>query len=178
MIRSWGIVAMTGVAQPIFGDALTVAFVPPFGNNLGVLAVASTTRYRVGDRIILGVGQVGQNVVMVDGIKDATHLYVKSEAGAPLNAWVSTTIIALAINCFKIEVQGVDGNAAATWIGSDNTVAVAGGSAFTQLQKVAAGAIPPTWFIENDMAQDPLNTNIGWMIGTAADKVGVAAHVN
>lgn len=167
MIRSWGITVLTGAAQPVFGDVLTAAFVPPTGNNFGVLTVASTTRYQVGDRIILGAGNAAPNVVMVQGIKDATHLNVVAEAGGTLKPWVNGTLIALAIACFKIEVNPVAGDGAAVWIGSDNTVTAApAGSAFAQIP----------WSIEKSTGQNPINTDCAWMIG--AGSVGVAAHVN
>jgi hypothetical protein len=179
MIRPWGVQSLTGSAQPWFGDVLTAAFAPVGDAGPQKVTVASTTFYRVGDRIILGIGQAGANVLMVDRVFSATVLYCRSEGGAALKAWNNSTIIALAINVSLITFQGVDGNAAAIWLGSDNTVTVAGGSAFRQIQKVAAGVIPDWWeYRTATSGQNSLNTDLGWMIGTAADKILIAGHQN
>ena len=80
MIRSWGQVTLTGSAQPLFGDTLTAAFsnLAP-KNGFYIVTVASTTRYQVGDRIILGVGSGSPtNCLLVGQIPDSTHLYCTS----------------------------------------------------------------------------------------------------
>ena len=178
MIRYWGVQTLSGAAQPWFGDALTAAFVPAGGTGPQIVTVASTTRYAVGDRIILGVGQAGAVALMVDRIVNATTLYCRSEGNAPVNAWANGTVLFLAINCNSISFQPLDGNTAAIWLGSSNLVAVAGGSSFRQMQKVAAGSIPDFWEYKPSTGQNSLNTDLGWMIGTAADKIVIAAHEN
>lgn len=179
MIRPWGVQSLTGVAQPWFGDVLTAAFAPVGDGGPQKVTVASTTFYQVGDRIILGIGQANPTVLMVDRKFSATVLYCHSEGGAPIKAWASTTIIALAINVALISFQGVDGNTSAIWLGQDNTVTVAGGSAFRQIQKVAAASIPD-WYDYRTATggQNSINTDIGWMIGTAADKIVISGHQN
>jgi hypothetical protein len=180
MIRSWGVVTLGATSAPWFGDVTTAAFVPPTGNNLGSLAVASTTRYRVGDRIILGADQAKPQIVMVDGITDATHLAVKAEGGATLSAWISGTIICLSIRCFKVVIQAVDGNTGAVWIGSDKTVTnVGGGSGFFKLQIAAAAAqLSPPFDYADANGANALGTAEGWYAGTNGDKVAVAAYIN
>ena len=180
MIRSWGLVTLGAAAVPWFGDSLAAAFVPAGGsNNTSTVQLASTTRYRQGDRIILGIGQAGANIVLVDNIPDATHLKVRSEGGAALSAWANATLISLAIRCFKVRIQALDGNTGTIWLGTDNTVTNAGGgTAFYQLQKVAAAATPNYYEYGFQNAADALGTQDGWLVGTAADKYAISAEVN
>lgn len=177
MVRSWGVVSLTGAAQPWFGDVTTAAV--GLGSAQGIIpvAVASTTRYRVGDRIYLNPGQTDQDCLMVDTIPSSTILSCRSEGGAKTNTHVTNTILQLAIPCSDIILQAVDGDAAAVWLGPDNTVTVAGGSAFYQLAKVAAAATPNSFRFSGSARHNVARTSDGWMIGTAADKVAVSAIV-
>lgn len=171
MIRSWGIVTLTGAAQPIVGDKITAAFVVPAAGQLAKVQVASTTRYQVGDRIILGAGQTGANILKVVQIISGTILGCESEGDAVLSAWVVNTIIQLSIACSIIKFQAITGNAGGVWIGSDNTVTnVGGGSAF---EEILGGG-------NDSIGQPPANSirsSEGWMAGTLNDKVGVAVVV-
>lgn len=173
MIRSWGQVTLTGSAQPLFGDVLTAAFsnLAPT-NGFYTVKVASTTRYQVGDRIILGVGSGSTtNCLMVGQIPNATTLYCTSEGNAPVSNWNNGTLIALDLACAYIEIQSTIGNAGIIWLGSDNTVTnVGGGSAFKQVTQ--GGSAPygqPQW--------NTIRTNELWFSGTASDKAGVSAVI-
>ena len=53
MIRSWRLQTLNGSAQPCFGDTMTAAFLMSPSNVEGVVQVADTTLYQVGDRLIL-----------------------------------------------------------------------------------------------------------------------------
>jgi hypothetical protein len=173
MIRSWGQVTLTGNAQPLFGDVLTAALnnVKPT-NGFYIVTVGSTTRYQVGDRIIVGLGSGNKtNCLLIGQVEDATHLYCTSEGDAPISAWAIGTLIALDIACAYVEIQSTLGNAGLIWLGSDSTVTnVGGGSAFKQITQ--AGSAPygiPQW--------NTLRTNEFWFAGTLNDKAGVSAVV-
>ena len=171
MIRSWGVVTLTGAAQPIVGDKITAAFVVPAAGQLAKVQVASTTRYLVGDRILLGAGQSGANILKVVQIISSTILGCESEGGAKLSAWANNTLIQLSIACSIIKFQAILGNAAGIWIGSDVTVTnIGGGSAFEEVQPGGNEAIgqPPA---------NSIRSSEGWMAGTANDKMGVAVIV-
>ena len=66
MIRSWGKVTISGFAQPWFGDVLTAAVGLPNAGGIIPVPVASTTRYKVGDRIYLDPGQTNQDLLLID----------------------------------------------------------------------------------------------------------------
>lgn len=173
MIRSWGQVTLTGNAQPLFGDVLTAAFsnLAPV-NGFYTVKVASTTRYQVGDRIILGFGGASPtNVLLVGQIPNSTTLYCTSEGNAPVSNWVINTQIVLDIACATYIAQSRVANAGVIWLGSDNTVTnVGGGSAFWQVTQ--SGLAPfgvPQW--------NCLRTSELWIAGTASDACGAAAIV-
>jgi hypothetical protein len=177
MIRSWGPTLLTGSAQPWFGDVLTAAVVPPTGqNNLINVTVASTTRYRVGDRIYLDPGQTTQDILLVSKIVSATVLGCQTE-GQTINAHANGALVQLCLAVIDVQIQAVDGNAGTVWLGSDKTVTVKGGSAFRQLQKVAGGLIPADWQSTRGGTNNIARTDDGWMIGTASDYVCMMAEV-
>ena len=178
MLRSWGIVTLSGSAQPWFGDKVTAAV--GLGSAAGIIpvTVASTTNYRVGDRIVLDPQQTNQDTLMVDSIASSTVLNCKSEGGAATHTHAVNALIVLTIACAEIMLQALDGNTATVWLGSDNTVtATPSGTAFQQLQKVAAGGAPSLFRYTNSVGTNWVRTSDGWMIGTAADKVAVIAIV-
>jgi hypothetical protein len=188
VIRSWGFQTITGAAQPLFGDKTTAAFKnngQVYGritNTSGeyTVSVAKASLYQLGDRIILGAGSPGANVLLVGGINTVTNILTcTSEGDAPVANWPSGTAIALSVHCYGILVSGLSGNLDSVWVGSDQTVTNAGGgSAFFEVAKVAAGAPQtPFTFWKYDGA-DPLNTNEVWVAGTAADKFAAAAFIN
>lgn len=179
MIRSWGVVALTGSAQPWFGDVLTAAVALPRGDGIIPVTLAATRRYKVGDRIVLDPLQTNQDTLLIESIFSATVLYCASEGNAPTHVHSNGVILQLSIPAMDVSLQAVDGNAATVWLGSDDTVtAIGGGSAFYQLQKVTAGQ-PPAGYREAGSigGSNNVRTSDGWMIGTAADKVAVGAYV-
>ena len=178
MIRSWGVVTLTGAAQPWFGDVLTAAVGLPQGNGVIPVTVASTTRYKVGDRIYLDPGQSNQDLLLVSKIASATVLNCISEGGMVTNTHAIGALVQLSLAVLDVQIQAVDGNAGTVWLGTDKTVTVKGGSAFRQLQKVAAAGIPIEWREINGPGNNNIcRTEDGWMIGTASDYVCMAAVV-
>lgn len=171
MIRSWGFVALTGAAQPLFGDVATAAIALPQGNGIIPVTVGSTTRYRAGDRIVVAPGTANQDTLLIDTIPSATVLNCRSEGNATTHVHVTATVIQLSIACGEILLTGGVANAGNTFVGSDSTVTnIGGGSAFTY---VASGGSYnmgfPQW--------NSIRTSDAWVAGTAADTLGEAAIV-
>lgn len=172
MIRTFGKQTLNGAAQPWFGDVLTAAFTPPTFDNPGLVTVANTARYLVGDRIILGAGQAGQNIVIVDRIFSGTVLWVHSEGDAPLKAWVNGSIIALDIACSFVNIQAAGTNTADLWAGSDNTVTSSGGGN-------AIADIPSfgSFYYTIHGQNNNVRTSDGWMAGANTNVAIVYAIV-
>lgn len=173
MIRTFRSQALTGAAQPWFGDKITAAFVPPGAGGRCIVQVADSTIYQGGDRIILGAGQAGANILLVTQIPDATHLYCKSEGDAPVSAWAINTLIALDIACYAISFIQFPGAAATTYLGTDNSVTAAGGG--NVFYALSGGG---SFMYSKQEGQNPLRTAEGWMAGAATDSMIVAAYVN
>jgi hypothetical protein len=171
MIRSWGLVTLTGDAQPWFGDVTTAAVGLPSSNGIIPVTVASTTKYQVGDRIVLDPDETNADTLLIDSIPSSTVLNCQIEGAAISHTHLNGAIIMLSIACMDVIIQS---NAAAVvWLGSDNTVTAAGGSAFYQL-----AATPSAPFRESNCGDhNVVRTSDGWMIGTASQTVGVAAIV-
>lgn len=166
MIRSWGKVTLNGSAQPWFPDVTTAAIGLPDGAGIIKVTVASTTKYRNGDRILVSPGAADVDTLMVDTIASSTVLNCKSEGNAPTHTHVTSTVIRLAIACADVMFQVLPGNAQAVWLGSDNTVTnVGGGSAFLQMQDVAPNAVPTDWRLSNNPQWNAHRTTDGWMAG-------------
>ena len=177
MLRSWGIVTLTGSAQPWFGDKCTAAVGLPLGNGIIPVTVTSTTFYRAGDRIVIDPLTASQDLLIIDTVASSTVLNCRSEGGVT-HTHLTNAIIVLSIACSEIMIQAIDGNSATVWLGTDNTVtATPGGTAFQQLQKVTAGLAPALFRMTNSVAYNWARTSDGWMIGTASDKVAVTAIV-
>jgi hypothetical protein len=149
----------------------------PEGNGVIPVTVGSTTRYRVGDRIVLDPEQTNQDTLLVERIVSGTVMNCNSESNVPTHTHASGAIIQLSIAVIDVILQAPNGNAAAVWIGSDDTVTVAGGSAFYELPATTAPAQPAEFRQSQSGGYNIARTSDGWMIGTAADKVGVAAEV-
>lgn len=177
MIRSWGLVALSGAAQPWFGDVTTAAIALPQGNGIIPVTVASTTRYRAGDRIVVAPGTASQDTLLVDTIPSATVLNCRSEGNGTTHVHVTSTIIQLSIACMDVIIQAI--TAAAVWLGSDNTVTnVGGGSAFYELEPFTAPAQPNVFRLAGSIGSDnTCRTSDGWMIGTGTQTVAVSAVV-
>ena len=174
MLRSWGIVSLSGSAQPWFGDKLTAAVALPLGGIIAV-TVASTAKYQGGDRILLDPGQTNQDALLVDQIFSATVLYCRSEGGALTHTHASNALILLSIACAEIIVTNLS-TANPVVLGSDNTVTVTpGGSAFTVLYESSTQA--SIFRLTNCVEFNAVRTSDGWMIGTSGQSVGVAAIV-
>lgn len=185
MIRSWGIVALTGAAQPWFGAVTTgpVALVNPSNGEISVpLSVADSKKFLSGDRVaidpqVLISGVSITDILLIDRTDTtAGVLYCRSEGGALTHTHASGVILQLSIACMDVIIQ--TNAAAVAWLGSDNTVVAAGGSAFYQLQPATAPAAPNVFRLAGQAG----NTNVcrtsdGWMIGTAAQTVSVSAIV-
>jgi hypothetical protein len=188
MIRTFGFqtIAVTGTAQPFFGDKLTAAFsnIAPT-NGFYLVSVANASRYQNGDRIILGYGGGSPtNCLLVEGVNTVGNiLSCASEGNAPLSNWANGTQIALDIGCYSIVVTLLSGALGSLWIGSDSTVSFSGavpsGSAFFEIGKVTAGTpqIPFTWIGGAPSGMNPLRTTEGWVAGTNPDKFSVAALI-
>jgi hypothetical protein len=177
MIRSWGKVTLTGFAQPWFGDVLTAAVGLPNGAGIIAVNVASTTRYKVGDRIYLDPGQTNQDLLLIDSIPSSTVLNCRSE-GQTTNTHANGALVQLHLSVIDVQIQAVDGNAGAVWLGSDNTVtASGGGSAFRQLQKVTGGQTPNEWRSGYGIDHNESMTSDGWMCGTSTDYALFMAEV-
>lgn len=180
MIRTWGFQTLTGAAQPWFGDTITAAFKNlKATNGFYFVSVANAAQYAIGDRIILGAGSVGANVLLVGAINTTTNvLSCTSEGDAPVSAWVINTKIALDIACYGIVIQAVEANGAPIYLGADSTVTnVGGGSAFYELLNVSS-AQPNSFSFWKYDGQNPLRTTEGWLAGTATQKFAVAAFIN
>jgi hypothetical protein len=173
MLRTFGVQTLTGAAQPWFGDVLTAAFSPTGINKSGfyLVTVANTAKYQIGDRIVLGAGQVGANILLVEKIVSGTVLGCASEGDATVAAWPNGTIIAMDIACAQVIFQAPTSNADPVYLGTDNTVTNAGaGTSF--------GWCYPGGQYNFGVAQwNTLRTSEGWMAGTASDKVGVVAVI-
>lgn len=172
MVRSWGVVALTGAAQPWFGDLTTAAV--GLGSAQGIIpvTVASTTRYRVGDRIILDPGQTDQDCLLVDTIFSSTVLNCRSEGEAKTHTHVTSTVLQLAIPCMDVIIQS--NAAAAVWLGSDSTVTAAGGSAFFRVDPTPS---TPFRLAGSIGGSNNVRSSDGWMIGTSTQTVAVSAVV-
>lgn len=173
MIRTFKLQTFNGNAQPCLGDLTTAAIVKPVNTQRILVTVASTAIYQVGDRIILGAGSTNPlpNPLKVNKIVSGTVLQCQSEGEAAVSAWPTSTIIALAIACFKIEIQAQQ-NSVLAYLGSDSTVTNAGlGSVIRSLGTM------DDWEYVFHNGQNPLNTSEVWMAGTSPDKVIVAAHI-
>lgn len=170
MIRSWGLVTLGASAVPVFGDALAAAFNPP-SSGPGNIQVASTTRYRGGDRITLAPGGGTQQTVLVQAVVDATHLQVMVEGGLALKAQANAAIIVLSNACYEIGIQSGAAGLGDQWIGTDGTVTNAGaGTAIWLLAKTAAGTQPNSKVFDSWQGSNPDNTDAPWIAGTSTDK--------
>jgi hypothetical protein len=172
MIRSWGLVTLTGAAQPWFGDVTTAAVGLPNGDGLIPVTVASTTRYRVGDRFYLDPETNTQDILLVDTITSSTVLSCKSEGDAKTHTHGSGAVIQLSIPAAEINVQPLSTNTQTVFLGADNTVTnVPGGSVSREILPSS----PPSANLS--IGYNIMRTSDGWMVGTAGDKVIVAATV-
>lgn len=177
-MRAWGKTTLGSAAVPVFGDALTAAFTGVLTGGFYKVTVASTTKYQVGDRIIVNPGTT-QSVLLINGIASSTVLNCQSEGGAAVNSAVSTSLIMLDIACMDISIQPASGGAAAMILGTDSTVTnTGGGTAFYELDKTTAGTQPNVYRLANHIGQDAIRTSEFWIVGTSGDAYYASAEVN
>jgi len=173
MIRSWGVLTLTGSAQPCFGDTTTAAV--PLPDSFGKIAVtvASTSRYQGGDRIIVAPETNTQDILKIDSIASSTVLNCQSEGNAKTHTHPTSTQILLSIACAEIMVQNFSSASNVVWLGTDNTVTSSGGgSAFGQ---ALPGDIP--YRFSNSVQFNAIRTSEPWMSGTNGQTCGIAAIV-
>lgn len=175
MMRSWGLVTMTGAAQPCFGDVLTAAVTTPGPHTDITVAVASTTRYRGGDRIVLEPGTISEDTVLVETIPSSTVLLCRPEFGAALHAHANGAQILLSIACAEITVQARSTNANSIWMGTDGTITnVPAGSVIGEVYPSPLALI---FQKRLSIGTNPIRTSDLWMAGTSPDVAIVSAEV-
>ena len=169
MWRTFRKQALTGSAQPIFGDKLTAAMAVPINGVDPVITVADTTIYWEGDRITIDAGQATADTVRIIKKLTATTMQVNNE-GAPLHAHAVNAIIALAIPATEILISG---NGGAVYLGTDNTVTSTGGG------NVIYEILPGASFRDTYTANwNTVRTDDLWMAGGGvSDSAIVAAQV-
>jgi hypothetical protein len=169
MWRTFRKQALTGAAQPIFGDKLTAAMaIPPDGVD-PVVTVADTSIYWEGDRFTIDADQANADTVLITHIKSGTQMQVTSQ-GAPYHAHAINAIIALAIPATEILITG---NASTLYLGTDNTITAVGGG------NVIAAILPGAGFRDTYSANwNTVRTDDLWMAGAGvSDSAIVAAQV-
>jgi hypothetical protein len=178
MFRTFGLQALTGAAQPLFGDKITAALaIPPAGID-AIVTVANTAIYQAGDRINIDPGQSYVDTLLVTTILSGTTMQCTSQGGAPQHAHAVNAIISLSIPAAEIVVQLKDGTAANAVLGADNTVtAVPGGSVIQVLYKTAAATPTVPFRFTNSVAFNTIRTDDAWIIGTAADTFIATAEI-
>lgn len=175
MIRSWGVVTLGSVAVPWFGDATTAAVaLPPVTGEISV-TVASTTRYKAGDRIVLDPELTNQDILLVDSVSSSTVLKCRIEGGATPHTHLNGALIMLSIACMDVIIQNLS-TADDVYLGTDNTVVANGGSMFYDLGFAATGA-KPVFRIGSSTDFNTNRSSDGWMIGTSGQTVAVSAVV-
>ena len=168
MWRTFRKQAVTGAAQPIFGDKLTAAMaIPPDGVD-PIITVADTTIYEVGDRITIDAGQVTADTLRITAKTSGTKMTGNSE-GAPYHAHAVNAIIALAIPATEILFSG---NGSALYLGTDNTITNTGGG--NVIYEILPGASFRMTYSAN---WNTVRTDDLWMAGSLSDTAIVAAQV-
>lgn len=169
MWRTFRKQALTGAAQPIFGDKLTAAMlIPPDGVD-PIVTVADTTIYQLGDRITIDAGQVGADTILINKILSATQMQGSSQ-GAPYHAHAVSAIIALSLPVAEILITG---NSGTLYLGTDNTVTATGGG--NVMYAILAGAGFRDTYSAN---WNTVRTDDMWMAGAGvSDSAIVAAQV-
>jgi hypothetical protein len=186
----FGVTALSGSAQPVFGTTLSAAVVPlpdQFSGNNGpasnqtqvTVTVTSTKGFIAGDRAQIGPGNsfnpglstAAQMAlvcnVTIKSITDATHMVVQGMH----YGHASGEFFVLNEDAGSVHIRPVV-TTAAVYIGSASTVAAGDPSVLDVLPIVAAGAGPTYAFDATAMGlSQPYQTAQFWMVGTAADTV-------
>jgi hypothetical protein len=169
MFRTFGVVTLSGSAQPLLPDKLTAAMaIPPSGVD-PIITVADTTKYQIGDRITLDPGAADADSVLVSEILSPTTMQVTSQ-GAPYHAHAVNTVTALDL-CSGIILISPIANSGNLWIGADKTVTNAGGgSAFLPL-------VGGTFYNLGQGQWNVVRTTDMWMAGVLNDTVAIGVYV-
>lgn len=169
MLRTFGVQTATGSAQPLFSDVTTAAIAIPSDGYPIRVPVGNTAIYQVGDRIILGVGQTQNNILLVEGLSVPTgagFLLCKSEGDAPVKPYPTAIPIALSIAAMEVIVQADTANAGIMYVGADNTVTSAGvGSVVYELSQ----SLEP-FRMTNSGSHNVVRTTDAWIAGAAGLK--------
>lgn len=166
-IRGFGPQTVTGTPQPLFATTLSAAFVVTPDPHTGltdarsqpssVLAVvASSTNFRVSDRIMLGAAGGPYDWGKIVAIPDSTHVRIQ---GLQTPSHASGEWLILAIDCAQVEITA---GANTLYIGEDNTV---GAASVTLFKKLLTGAIYQTPAVSANL----FGTSHYWVLGTAVD---------
>lgn len=185
MFRSWRVVTVAATAAPLFGDVTAAAVGLALGDGTIPVTVTDTTKYELGDRIVVAPEQLSagpvppagtliQDTLLVIGIPSATVLTCRSEGDAPTHTHPNGTQIMLSIACAEILVQAVVTNSADSYLGADKTVTnVPGGSVVYDLFKDGSNPFRATHSVQ----MNAIRTSDLWLVGAAADKVIVGAEI-
>ena len=172
MWRTFRAQALTGAAQPIFGDKLTAAMAVPIDGVDPIITVADTTIYWDGDRITIDPDLANADTVRIIKRLTATTMQVNNE-GAPLHAHAVNAIIALSIPATEIIVSIKSRvGAGSIFLGTDNTVTNAGGG--NVIYEVLPGYPFRDTYTSNWNTE---RTDDLWMAGGISDSAIVAAQV-
>jgi hypothetical protein len=178
MFRTFGLQALTGVSQPLFGDKLTAAMPIPQAGVDAIAQVANTAIYQVGDRITFDPYTANQDTLMVSKILTPTTMQVTSQGNAPQHAHAINAVMCLSLSVGELIIEPIDGGAGQVYLGSDNTVtAGGGGNTFYKLLKVAAGTMPNIFRATNSIAFNPVRTDDIWIAGSASDSYYAGAEI-
>ena len=163
MWRTFGIQTLTGSAQPLFSDQLTASLVIAASDPLEAsVTIADTSRYRVGDLVVIAPGTFAAASVQITTITSATSMLVKLISGI-LSGHAANAPLALALPYAELTVQVPLGGAEVT-VGLDNAITAApSGNVIEQIQ-------PTGSFVDRDGY-----TLDFWIVGTTGQTVMVAA---
>ena len=176
MLRTLGLVTLSGNAQPVLGDALTAA-ITAVDQNLGVtITVASTAWYQIGDRIVADPLQLNQDTYRITQILSSTQMVGMLE-GIAGHTHNSGALLQLAIACGNVVLQNLSA-ADVVVVGADNTITTGfGGKSCFVIEPFTAPEQPNDWQLNPNGGFNTCNTSEGWMIGTSGQTVLAYAWV-
>lgn len=163
-------IATTGTAQPLIGTTLGAAAGPNSNPDVPfILQVADSSMFNGnGDWCIVGAPSAGQERLMVTGVVDGTHIQVK---GVLKNSYASGAFVRLSVQVNSTYVQTQDGNAAAIFIGTADSMST---STFAlcvaKLQNVPSGVQPTEWSDGRSGLANADDCGELWVSGTSGDK--------
>ena len=171
MWRTFGIQALTGVAQPLFGDKLTAAMPIPPPDIDPVIHVADTSIYQDSDRINIEPGTANVDTVLVTAILGPTMMQVTSQ-GAPYHAHANSAMLELDIPAADVLVRGLSSNNQSVWVGVDDSITSSGGG-------LAIDEIIPSGQFRMTMTGqfNTVRTSDAWVAGNISDSFLPSAQV-